>query len=129
MASLRRAAVLLADAAEVLRLHVGHRPTADQPASAFRDPEVGRMTLTYEVMRLARTGGRRMVVYQAAPGTPDEAAMLRLELTATRSEPEAPGAQPFLRDSAIRRATCAGVRCVVSMTSASPCSQVRAASA
>lgn len=37
------------------------------------------MTLTYEVMRLARTGGQRMVVYQAAPGTPDEEAMLRLE--------------------------------------------------
>jgi hypothetical protein len=32
-----------------------------------------------EVMRLARTGGQRMVVYQAAPGSPDEAALLRLE--------------------------------------------------
>jgi hypothetical protein len=41
-------------------------------------------------MRLARTGGQRMVVYQAAPGTPDETAMLRLEPTATRSEPEFP---------------------------------------
>ncbi|MFD5161601.1 helix-turn-helix domain-containing protein [Streptomyces hawaiiensis] len=46
---------------------------------SFRHPKVGPMTLTYEVMRLARTGGQRMVVYQAAPGTPDETAMLRLE--------------------------------------------------
>lgn len=45
----------------------------------FRHPGVGLMTLTYEVMRLARTGGQRMVVYQAAPGTADEEAMLRLE--------------------------------------------------
>nr|WP_237533309.1 hypothetical protein [Streptomyces sp. SID685] len=45
----------------------------------FRHPEVGPMTLTYEVMRLARTGGQRVVVYQAAPGTADEEAMLGLE--------------------------------------------------
>ena len=45
----------------------------------FRHPEVGMMTLTYEVMRLARTGGQRMVVYQAAPGTPDDRSMLRLD--------------------------------------------------
>ncbi|WP_078630895.1 helix-turn-helix domain-containing protein [Streptomyces griseoaurantiacus] len=45
----------------------------------FRHPAAGVMTLTYEVMRLARTGDQRMVVYQAAPGTPDEEAMLRLE--------------------------------------------------
>lgn len=41
-------------------------------------PKVGPMTLTYEVMALARTGGQRMVVYQAPPGTPDEKAMLGL---------------------------------------------------
>ncbi|MEV5986537.1 helix-turn-helix domain-containing protein [Streptomyces sp. NPDC052051] len=45
----------------------------------FRHPGVGPMTLTYEVMRLARTGGQRLVVYQAAPGTPDEKAMLSLD--------------------------------------------------
>ncbi|MEU1317205.1 helix-turn-helix domain-containing protein [Streptomyces tibetensis] len=61
----------------------------------FRHPKVGPMTLTYEVMRLARTGGQRMVVYQAAPGTPDEAAMLRLDSPDSRPEPAAPGhAQP-----------------------------------
>jgi transcriptional regulator with XRE-family HTH domain len=53
----------------------------------FRHPRAGRMTLTYEVMRLARTGGQRMVVYQAAPGTPDEEAMLRLESAATAAPP------------------------------------------
>jgi transcriptional regulator with XRE-family HTH domain len=45
----------------------------------FQHPRTGPMTLTYEVMRLARTGGQRMVVYQAAPGTPDEEAVLRLD--------------------------------------------------
>ncbi|MGR6974969.1 helix-turn-helix domain-containing protein [Streptomyces cynarae] len=53
---------------------------------SFRHPKVGPMTLTYEVMRLARTGGQRMVVYQAAPGTPDEEAMLRLESADARPE-------------------------------------------
>ncbi|MEV3970405.1 helix-turn-helix domain-containing protein [Streptomyces sp. NPDC050698] len=51
---------------------------------SFRHPKAGPMTLTYEVMRLARTGGQRMVVYQAAPGTPDEAAMLTLESADTQ---------------------------------------------
>ncbi|MFF7892215.1 hypothetical protein ACFZDI_09850 [Streptomyces sp. NPDC007907] len=40
-------------------------------------------------MRLARTGGQRMVVYQAAPATPDEAAMLRLESPESRPQPAA----------------------------------------
>ncbi|MFK0294715.1 DUF317 domain-containing protein [Streptomyces sp. NPDC090442] len=39
------------------------------------------------------------------------------------------GGPQLLTASAICRAACAGVRCVVSMTSASPCSQVWAASA
>ncbi|AGL16539.1 helix-turn-helix domain-containing protein [Actinoplanes sp. N902-109] len=54
---------------------------------SFRHPKVGRMTLTYEVMRLARTGGQRMVVYQATPGTADEQAMLRLDAPGARPEP------------------------------------------
>ncbi|MDQ1018601.1 helix-turn-helix domain-containing protein [Streptomyces afghaniensis] len=53
----------------------------------FQHPKVGAMTLTYEVMRLARTGGQRMVVYQAAPGTPDETAMLRLDPANTHADP------------------------------------------
>ncbi|MDF3302100.1 MmyB family transcriptional regulator [Streptomyces tropicalis] len=61
----------------------------------FRHPGAGAMTPTYEVMRLAPTGGRRMVVYQAVPGSPDEAAMLRLESTGARPEPgQEPAPQP-----------------------------------
>ncbi|WP_327357519.1 helix-turn-helix domain-containing protein [Streptomyces sp. NBC_01304] len=44
----------------------------------FAHPQVGGMTLTYEVMPLARSGGQRLVVYQAEPGSADEAAMLKL---------------------------------------------------
>ncbi|GAA4335561.1 helix-turn-helix transcriptional regulator [Streptomyces venetus] len=53
---------------------------------SFRHPKAGPMTLTYEVMRLARTGGQRMVVYQAAPGSQDERAMLSLESADSRAE-------------------------------------------
>ncbi|MFI9049664.1 helix-turn-helix transcriptional regulator [Streptomyces sp. NPDC053427] len=52
----------------------------------FVHPKVGPMTLTYEVMQLARTGGQRLVVYQAPPGSADEAAMLRLEPAARPAE-------------------------------------------
>ncbi|RFC72955.1 helix-turn-helix domain-containing protein [Streptomyces sp. AcE210] len=45
----------------------------------FAHPKVGPMTLTFEVMQLARTGGQRLVTYQAEPDSPDEAAMLRLD--------------------------------------------------
>ncbi|MEU1466491.1 hypothetical protein ABZ467_39135 [Streptomyces sp. NPDC005727] len=45
----------------------------------FAHPEVGDMTLTYEMMRLARTGGQRLVVYQARPGTPDEKALRQMD--------------------------------------------------
>ncbi|WKX71374.1 helix-turn-helix transcriptional regulator [Streptomyces sp. XD-27] len=58
------------------RYDVGERGGGSK---TFAHPKVGMMTLTYEVMTLARTGGQRLVVYQAPPGTADEAAMLRLE--------------------------------------------------
>ncbi|MER5949336.1 helix-turn-helix transcriptional regulator [Streptomyces sp. NPDC001904] len=45
----------------------------------FAHPKVGTMTLTYEVMQLARTGGQRLVAYQAPAGSPDEEAMLKLD--------------------------------------------------
>ncbi|QKV90807.1 helix-turn-helix domain-containing protein [Streptomyces sp. NA02950] len=45
----------------------------------FEHPKVGGMTLSFEVMTLARSGGQRMVVYQAPAGSPDEEAMLRLD--------------------------------------------------
>ncbi|MEV3859459.1 helix-turn-helix transcriptional regulator [Streptomyces sp. NPDC050095] len=46
---------------------------------SFAHPKVGDMTLTYEVMSLARTGGQRLVTYQAPAGSADEAAMLKLD--------------------------------------------------
>ncbi|MCX4828649.1 helix-turn-helix transcriptional regulator [Streptomyces sp. NBC_01016] len=46
---------------------------------SFDHPKVGAMTLTFEVMQLARTGGQRMVVYQAPAGSPDEEAVLKLD--------------------------------------------------
>ncbi|NUU23483.1 MAG: helix-turn-helix domain-containing protein, partial [Streptomycetaceae bacterium] len=45
----------------------------------FDHPKVGLMTLAFEVMTLARTGGQRLIVYSAEPGGADEAAMLRLD--------------------------------------------------
>lgn len=45
----------------------------------FAHPKVGTMTLTYETMQLARTGGQRLVSYQAPVGTETEDAMLRLD--------------------------------------------------
>ncbi|MEI5102259.1 helix-turn-helix transcriptional regulator [Streptomyces sp. PmtG] len=53
---------------------------------SFAHPKTGPMTLTYEVMKLARTGGQRLVTYQAEPGSADEEAMLRLD-TAARTPP------------------------------------------
>ncbi|MGW5737474.1 MULTISPECIES: helix-turn-helix transcriptional regulator [Streptomyces] len=48
----------------------------------FAHPKVGTMTLTYETMQLARTGGQRLVTYQAPVGTETEEAMLRLDTAA-----------------------------------------------
>jgi transcriptional regulator with XRE-family HTH domain len=45
----------------------------------FAHPKVGDMTLTYEVMQLARTGGQRLVAYQAPPGSPEEKAAHSLD--------------------------------------------------
>ncbi|MBH1935704.1 helix-turn-helix domain-containing protein [Streptomyces sp. AV19] len=53
----------------------------------FAHPKLGDMTLTYEVMLLARTGGQRLVVYSAPEGGPDEAAMLRLDPAGARRIP------------------------------------------
>ncbi|MFD1938980.1 helix-turn-helix transcriptional regulator [Nonomuraea mangrovi] len=46
----------------------------------FQHPVVGRMTLSYEVLTVARSEGHRLVVYQAEPGTPDHDAMMLLGL-------------------------------------------------
>ncbi|MGI5339911.1 helix-turn-helix domain-containing protein [Streptomyces sp. CA-181903] len=46
---------------------------------SFSHPKVGAMTLVYEVMPLSGTDGQRLVIYQAEPGSADEAAMLLLD--------------------------------------------------
>ncbi|GAA4968527.1 helix-turn-helix transcriptional regulator [Yinghuangia aomiensis] len=58
---------------------------------SFRHPKVGEMTLSFEVMQLAGASGTRLVVYNAPPGTPDEAAMLRLETAAAPQAGPPPG--------------------------------------
>jgi transcriptional regulator with XRE-family HTH domain len=39
----------------------------------FRHPRLGTLTLTYEVLQISE--GQRMSIYQAAPGSPDQAAL------------------------------------------------------
>ncbi|GAA2077673.1 helix-turn-helix transcriptional regulator [Streptomyces albiaxialis] len=46
----------------------------------YQHPEVGEMSLAYEVMALSRTDGQRLVAYQATPGSPDHDAMLLLDM-------------------------------------------------
>ena len=46
----------------------------------FLHPTVGTMTLSHEVMEINHTGGGRLVVYSAEPGTPDHDAMVLLDM-------------------------------------------------
>lgn len=46
----------------------------------FLHPTVGTMTLSHEVMEINHTGGGRIVVYSAEPGTPDYDAMVLLDM-------------------------------------------------
>ncbi len=46
----------------------------------FRHPQIGTITLTYEVLRLSN--GQRMSIYQAAPGSTDQDALTLLALVA-----------------------------------------------
>lgn len=45
----------------------------------FRHPVVGTLTLAHEILDLNRADGQRLVVYMAAPGTPDHDAMVLLD--------------------------------------------------
>jgi len=45
----------------------------------FRHPAVGTMTLSHEMLDLAGTGGQRLIVYMAPPGTPDHDAIVLLD--------------------------------------------------
>ena len=47
---------------------------------AFQHPDVGPMTLDYEAMELANTGGQRMLAYYAMPGTSDHDAVTLLDM-------------------------------------------------
>ncbi|ACU69361.1 transcriptional regulator, XRE family [Catenulispora acidiphila DSM 44928] len=61
----------------------------------FLHPIVGTMTLCHEVMEINHTGGGRIVVYSAEPGTPDHDAMVLLDMeaaTALASRSNASGA-------------------------------------
>jgi transcriptional regulator with XRE-family HTH domain len=51
-----------------------------QGTKAFQHPDVGPMTLDYEAMELANTGGQRMIAYYAIPGTPDHDAVTLLDM-------------------------------------------------
>ncbi|MEY9932696.1 transcriptional regulator with XRE-family HTH domain [Catenulispora sp. GP43] len=51
----------------------------------FLHPAVGTMTLSHEVMEINHTGGGRIVVYSAEPGTPDYDAMVLLDMESVAS--------------------------------------------
>jgi transcriptional regulator with XRE-family HTH domain len=51
-----------------------------QGTKMFQHPDVGPMTLDYEAMELANTGGQRLIAYYAIPGTPDHDAVTLLDM-------------------------------------------------
>ena len=46
----------------------------------FLNPELGRITLSHEVLEVVRTQDQRLVVYSAEPGTPDHDAIVLLDM-------------------------------------------------
>jgi len=51
-----------------------------QGTKSFQHPDVGPMTLDYEAMELANTGGQRLIAYYTIPGTPDDDAVTLLDM-------------------------------------------------
>ena len=51
-----------------------------QGTKKFQHPDVGPMTLDYEAMELANTGGQRLIAYYTVPGTPDHDAVTLLDM-------------------------------------------------
>ena len=51
-----------------------------QGTKMFQHPDVGPLTLDYEGMELANTGGQRMIAYYAIPGTADHDAVSLLDM-------------------------------------------------
>jgi transcriptional regulator with XRE-family HTH domain len=66
------------------RYEVKPRTTGDKH---YQHPLVGRMSLSYESLPLAGTDGQRLIIYLAAPGTPDHDAMVLLDLLARTANP------------------------------------------
>ncbi|SEM56074.1 helix-turn-helix transcriptional regulator [Streptacidiphilus jiangxiensis] len=58
---------------------------------AFHHPDVGDVALGYQSLPIEGTPGHRLTVYHATPGTPDHAAMLRLDAIGAQ-EPAGPTA-------------------------------------
>jgi len=56
----------------------------------FRHPVAGTVTLAHESLELTRTDGQRLVVYMAAPGTPDYDAMILLDMAGFAGAPATP---------------------------------------
>jgi transcriptional regulator with XRE-family HTH domain len=54
-----------------------------QGTKMFQHPDVGPMTLDYEAMELAGTGGQRLIAYYTVPGTPDHDAITLLDMVGT----------------------------------------------
>jgi hypothetical protein len=54
--------------------------TVGDGQKTFRNPLVGTLTLSHEIMRVNKTDGQRVIVYMAEPGTPDHDAMVLLDL-------------------------------------------------
>jgi hypothetical protein len=48
----------------------------------FHHPEVGDLTLGYQVMQLGGAPGQALITYFAEPGSPDHDALVLLDLTA-----------------------------------------------
>jgi transcriptional regulator with XRE-family HTH domain len=55
----------------------------------FLHPDVGRITLTHEVLEVVRTQEQRLVVYCAEPGTPDHDAIVLLDMKGAEAEAQA----------------------------------------
>jgi transcriptional regulator with XRE-family HTH domain len=60
----------------------------------FQHPDVGLITLTHEVLDVNRSGGQRIVVYAAAPGTPDHDAMVLLDLAGSAGDSDIGAHEP-----------------------------------
>jgi hypothetical protein len=52
------------------------------------------MTLAHESLELTRTDGQRLVVYMAAPGTPDHDAVVLLDMADFADSDATPGTSP-----------------------------------